>query len=273
MMAKLHKRANPKHRTAKAPAWGPVFAAVQQNTAISADLRFLISIVATLPPRWEFHFRWLRKVTGWGRNKLQNVLREAREWGFAELKADSAGTTFHGSTYTWQNAFTIAGIVLETHANSESPKTGLSDESYANPESPFYGPPENQTARKEGSQDLCSAVPLMKSSTKSSKAKTRTTHVCDESHVSHLASPIIPEQNYPNLIDFLRAYEIELDERGRGGLRRLWAEANGSPKDREAQCMDALTQAFEHCDGTSWDQASVITVALKILRGEEVYAA
>jgi biotin operon repressor len=106
-------------------------------------------------------------------------------------------------------------------------------------------------------------------------------HVCADAHDSHLASPIpeeelpvIPKENFINLVGFCEEYGMPLDERGRGSLRRLWAEAEfndeNGPDDRETVCTHALGEAFNHCNG---EQSSVFVVALQIIRGEEGFNA
>lgn len=59
--------------------FGIVTSEVMQNAELSSDARFLIAMVSTLPPEWEFHIHWLRVHTGWGKDKLQAVMQELGE--------------------------------------------------------------------------------------------------------------------------------------------------------------------------------------------------
>jgi hypothetical protein len=59
--------------------WGIVTDIVMLNVGMSSDARFLIAMCATLAPNWKFSISWLMAKSGWGRQKLQKVMRELEE--------------------------------------------------------------------------------------------------------------------------------------------------------------------------------------------------
>lgn len=80
--------------------FGTVAAAVMMDETLSSDARFLIAMTSVLPPDWDFYVRWLNKKTGWGRSKLQLVMRELEAAGLlVRVRHHTAGR------YEWEYRF------------------------------------------------------------------------------------------------------------------------------------------------------------------------
>lgn len=60
----------------KSNGFGIVSSDVMLDTCLSSDARFLLAMVSVLPKNWQFYMSWLRVKTGWGKEKLQKVLKE-----------------------------------------------------------------------------------------------------------------------------------------------------------------------------------------------------
>jgi hypothetical protein len=102
----------------------------------------------------------------------------------------------------------------------------------------------------------------------------RATQVCANAQVRVLASPsleedlpVIPEENYANLVKFLfDECGFVLDERGRGALRVLWDDNASVPdEEREGVVRYCLEEALRRGCNTA---RSLFAVSLKVSRNE-----
>lgn len=87
--------------------FGIVTEDVMLNTALSSDARFLIAMVSVLAPDWTFYFSWLKKKTGWGRDKLQKVMKDLERAGHLSRKMvpPRKGKGKMSGSFTWEYHF------------------------------------------------------------------------------------------------------------------------------------------------------------------------
>jgi hypothetical protein len=82
--------------------YGTVAATVMLDESLSSDARFLVAMVSVLPADWKFFIGWLLRKTGWGKNKLQKVMKEMVNAGHLERERRHVN-----GLYEWEYTFLI----------------------------------------------------------------------------------------------------------------------------------------------------------------------
>lgn len=148
--------------------------AAMRDSRISIEARGLLALMMTYSDSWVFAVDHLRTVTGVGRDKLRNMLRELGEAGYLlrEAMANEDGR-FDGSRWIIVDDPTEAGRFGSGEGSPEQdvPDTAKTPENPRPPENPAVGvtdplkirPPENPTAGE--------SAPIRKPKDKKTKSK------------------------------------------------------------------------------------------------------